>query len=153
VLFYIDIDLVGGGTQVFSVVGLVSFSLGGLLLFGDFALPGFTQEPIDAPNFRVNPWLVFSSTAGVGVVVLLITRSILGARVSGTTRPTAILSLEGEEGVVIVDLVPTGVVKVAGEEWTAVSDSEEHISKGDSVIVSELDGITLKVFKSPLKDE
>jgi membrane-bound ClpP family serine protease len=45
-------------------------------------------------------------------------------------------------------LSPQGTVHVGGEEWTAVSDSGEPIDEGEQVIVSEAEGLTLKVFRS-----
>jgi membrane protein implicated in regulation of membrane protease activity len=44
-------------------------------------------------------------------------------------------------------LEPKGTVQVASELWTAESDSGETIEAGESVVIAEVDGITLKVFK------
>ena len=54
----------------------------------------------------------------------------------------------GQVAVVTATLDPQGSVHAGGEEWTAVSDSGEPIDEGEQVIVSEADGLTLKVFRS-----
>ena len=41
---------------------------------------------------------------------------------------------------------------MAGEYWTAVSDSAEQISAGEEVVVLGTDGLVLKVFKALLSD-
>jgi len=150
-LFILEVQI--PGTQVFGSAGIVSFALGGILLFGDFALPGFTPEPIDAPDLRVNPWLVGVTSAGMAVIVMFFVRSILGARKPGTCAPTSITSLVGQAGIVTFELAARGMVRVAGEEWSAVSDSGEIIEKGEEILVTEADGLTLKVFTSPLPHE
>jgi membrane-bound ClpP family serine protease len=54
----------------------------------------------------------------------------------------------GETAVVATDLSPTGTVHAGGEDWTAVSDSGETIKQGEEVIVSEIQGLTLEVFRA-----
>ncbi len=141
------------GTSVFGIAGVVAFGLGGLLLFGDFALPGFTPEPIEAPDLHVNPLVVAVTTAGMAAIVVFFVRSILGARTPGTLEPTSVTTLVGQTGVVTAELAPRGMVHVGGEEWSAVSDSGDTIEKGEEILVTEADGLTLKVFKSPLPHE
>ena len=43
------------------------------------------------------------------------------------------------------DLLPEGLVRCHGEIWKARSSSGAFFSKGDEVLVTELDGITLIV--------
>jgi membrane-bound serine protease (ClpP class) len=50
----------------------------------------------------------------------------------------------GEEGVVVRDLDPTGIVLVASEEWTAESPSGP-VRRGERIRVLALEGIRLKV--------
>ena len=54
----------------------------------------------------------------------------------------------GETGAVMTALEPRGVVRVRGESWSAESDSGEPIQQGEEVIVSDVEGLTLKVFKA-----
>ncbi len=58
----------------------------------------------------------------------------------------------GQSGVATTDIAPKGEVRVAGEKWTAVADTEETISEGDEVTVLETEGVILKVFKAPQPD-
>ncbi len=141
-------------TLGFGVVGVVAFAIGGFLLFGDFNLPGFSPQPIEAPEIRVNPWVLIVTTGGLAAVVLVLGRSILAARTPGTSGPSTVTSLVGETGVVHAALAPSGMVHVAGEEWSAVSESGETIDEGAEVVVKEAEGLTLKVSEpSPPSDE
>ena len=131
----------------FGVAGLIAFALGGFLLVGDFALPGFTPEPLEVPDLRVNPWVVGATTAGLGAILMFLVRSILGARSPGTSEPTSVASLMGQTGTVNAALAPAGTMQVAGELWSAISDSGETIDEGTEVLVTEAEGLTLKVSK------
>ena len=57
-------------------------------------------------------------------------------------------SLVGKVGTATTALDPRGTVQVAGELWSAVSDSGEQIPEGEEVMVLEVEGLTLKVFKT-----
>ncbi|MCY4578312.1 MAG: NfeD family protein, partial [Chloroflexi bacterium] len=48
-------------------------------------------------------------------------------------------------GTATTDLAPTGSVRIAGEQWSAVSESGATISNGERVMIIEVDGLTLKV--------
>jgi len=53
----------------------------------------------------------------------------------------------GQVGEVRTTLDPTGTVQVASELWTAESGTGETIESGESVVVSEVEGLVLKVFR------
>jgi membrane-bound ClpP family serine protease len=55
----------------------------------------------------------------------------------------------GTRGVAKTDLAPSGVVLVAGEQWTARSGSGETIASGRAVRVVSQDGLTLTVEAEP----
>ena len=55
----------------------------------------------------------------------------------------------GQLGLATTALDPSGTVRVASEQWSAVSDSGEEIGEGEEVMVVEADGLTLKVFRAP----
>lgn len=62
------------------------------------------------------------------------------------TLPTNVYRMIGREGIVVEDinaLAYTGKVKVYGELWSAISDMD--IEKGTRVVVTEVDGVKLKV--------
>ncbi len=135
------------GISIFGISGVISFVFGAVLLFG-----GFSPEPIDGPNVRVNYWLIGVVTAFLSAFLLFIVRDILTAQKIASKRLakgiTTALSLSGSTGVVSTELAPAGMVHVAGEEWSALSDTGEQIEVGSEVIVSEADGLTLRVFRA-----
>jgi membrane-bound ClpP family serine protease len=51
-------------------------------------------------------------------------------------------------GVAASELAPSGMVHVNGEDWSAVSDSGETIEKGARILVIDVEGLTIKVFKA-----
>jgi len=61
-------------------------------------------------------------------------------------------SLEGKEGYVIARLAPTGIVQVAGEQWSAMlAPGETPIKKGEKVIVEKVEGVRLVVRRFQMK--
>ncbi len=52
----------------------------------------------------------------------------------------------GEVGYAVTSISPVGVVRVKGEEWTAVAS--ERIGAGSKVIVEGIDGLKLRVRKA-----
>ena len=139
-LFFLEMQAPGIG--VFGIGGAISFVLGAFLLFG-----GFTSTPaIPTPSFRVSLWVIATISGILFVFLVLLFRSVLqGRRVS---YPSMGQNLVGQTGTATTALDPRGTVQVAGERWSAVSDSGEPITKGEDVVVSEVEGLTLKVFKA-----
>jgi membrane protein implicated in regulation of membrane protease activity len=94
--------------------------------------------------------------AVVFVVLLLIVVGVV--RVAGRRRGrnedtfgaggTSTVAL-GARGVARTALAPTGVVYVAGEEWTARADHDIAIADGARVRVVAQDGLTLTVVAEP----
>ena len=138
VLFFWELQAPGWGG--FGAAGGVSFVVGGFLLFGDSSIPG-----LPAPDVRV----------GLGVLggtALFMAASLVGlwyfarkARALPNLPRDA--QVVGQTGIVRMALEPKGTVQVASELWTAESDSGEEIESGASVVVAEVDGVTLKVFR------
>ena len=148
VLFYFEIAVVPGFT-VFGALGAMFFAVGGLLMFGDFALPGFERQPIETPSLRVNPWVVGAIAASMFAFLVFVVREMVTARraaAAGSTTPPRLL---GQVGMVTTALDPGGTVRVDSERWSAVSDSGEPILEAEEVVVTEIEGLTLKVFKAP----
>ncbi|MYD52203.1 MAG: hypothetical protein F4W93_12090 [Dehalococcoidia bacterium] len=74
-----------------------------------------------------------------------------GQRLSGWRsgeKPTTQQSVVGMTGVAASDLAPSGMVHVNGEDWSAISDTGETIEKGARILVIDVEGLTLKVFKA-----
>ncbi len=138
VLFFWELQAPGWGG--FGAAGGVSFVVGGFLLFGDSSIPG-----LPAPDVRV------------GIGVLGGTALFMAASLAGlwhfARKARALPNLPrdsqvvGQTGVVRMALEPKGTVQVASELWTAESDSGEPIESGASVVVADVDGVTLKVFR------
>ena len=144
-LLLIFIELQAPGWGGFGAAGGIAFVLGGFLLFGDSSVPG-----LPAPDVRVG-WAVLGGTAA------FIALSVFGLfHFSRKARTIQVVSrasqIIGQTGVVRSTLDPRGTVYLAGELWTAESESGETIETGESVVASELDGVTLKVFKESSLD-
>ena len=139
-LFFLEMQAAGIG--VFGVGGAVSFVLGAFLLFGRF-----DPEPIPAPSFGVSLWTIGVVSAILFAFLVLFFRGVLQAR--RASYPTPAQAIVGQEGVATTDLNPRGTVRVASELWSAVSDSGEPIPEGEDVMVTDIEGLTLKVFKTP----
>ena len=136
VLFFVELQAPGWGG--FGLAGGISFILGGFLLFGDTSVPG-----LPAPDVRVG-------YGALGVTAAFMAASLVGlwyfsrkARQITVVPRTA--QIIGQSGVVRTTLEPRGTVYAAGELWTAESLSGETIETGESVIVSNMDGVILTV--------
>ena len=138
VLFFVELQAPGWGG--FGLAGGISFILGGFFLFGDTSVPG-----LPAPDVRV------------GYGVLGVTAAFMAASLAGLwyfsrkARGITVVSREsqiiGQVGTVRRILEPRGTVYAAGELWTAESLSGETIEVGESVIVTDMDGVILTVRK------
>ena len=139
-------ELKSPGVSFFGAAGVVSFVLGSVLLFG-----GFSPGPIETPSFRVNYWLIGGVTVVMAGLLLFVVRDILIAQKMEerhATKGITTAALVGTMGVVSAELAPSGMVFVSGEEWSAVSDTGDSIEEGTEVVVTEVDGLTLKVYKT-----
>ena len=82
-------------------------------------------------------------------ILLLLTKPLIKKIVkTPKTKSTNVYSIIGKEGIVlesIDNLNSTGKVKVSGELWSAISDS--NIEKGETIKVLSVNGVKLKVKK------
>ncbi|MGD9105238.1 MAG: NfeD family protein [Desulfobacterales bacterium] len=140
---------------------IVWFLLGLILALLEFAVPG-----VILIFFGVGAWIVaFSTYLGltgsfesqvllfsIASIVPLVSlrRWIKGkfyGHVSGVQDLTQNLNeFTGKSVMVIKDVIPEkpgGKVEFKGAEWSAVSN--EYIKNGDWAIITEIDGITLKI--------
>lgn len=138
-LFYLETAAPGLG--VFGISAAISFIVGAFLLFG-----GFSAPPIPEPSFRVNLWIIGVLAALLAVSLSLFLRE--NRRAKAAEPYVGQVNLVGELGVVVTALDPRGTIRVRGESWSAASDSGEPIQQGEQVIVSDVEGLTLKVFKA-----
>ena len=138
-LFFLEAQAPGVG--VFGIAGAISFVLGAFFLFGGFSAPA-----IPTPSFRVSPWTIAAVSAGLFGAFVLLMKTIVEAGKAGYASSTS--PLVGKTGMTATPLDPRGTVHVASERWSAISDSGESIPEGEEVIVLEVEGAILKVFKA-----
>ena len=134
-------ELQAPGTSVFGVGGVISFLLGGFLLFG-----GFSPPPIETPSFRVSFWMIGAVSALLLASLVVLFR--MTAQAKRLAYPQRVDEIVGSRGTVVRALDPKGTVQVSSENWSAVSDSGESIPEGEEIIVAEVDGLTLKVLEA-----
>ena len=131
VAFAIDVQV--GIPRFWTGVGLVLTTVGSLFLFEP--LPGATTRP---------SWIAL--LAGIGGIALTF---IVGMPSMVRTRfATPTIGREwmiGEEGTVIDDVDPDGVVEVGAGRWRARTNRATPVTVGNTVRVVAIDGVTLEV--------
>ena len=128
------------GWGILAIGAIISFLVGGLILFTQFGGRSPTLSPIS-----VNLWLLVGVAAALALPLLYLLRVIYQTR-SGN-GPKDHVSLVGEFGIVTIDLAPRGVVKLDHDTWTAVSLDDTVILAGEPVVVTKRDGLILTVFR------
>ncbi|MBS3783013.1 MAG: nodulation protein NfeD [Anaerolineae bacterium] len=122
---------------VVSIVGLIPFVLGSLLLF----IP-FTPPSPATPSVRVSPWLIAIMAISIVGFNLVVLRAIL---IAARRPPQAGAErLLGQQGVALTDVAPDGQVRVDLEDWSAVAE-EGSIGAGTPVRVTGIVGVRLQV--------
>ncbi|MBI3978520.1 MAG: nodulation protein NfeD [Chloroflexi bacterium] len=138
VLFVVDVYAAAHG--VLSVGGAVAFVLGGLLLF----------SPLDARPWQPGPLAVSPWVVG-GIAAVFVAFFLLVVRTSLTVRRLGVQMRDGPDvgqiAVALTDLDPDGVVRLAGEDWSAIAEAGA-IRAGDSVEVVEREGLRLRVRRA-----
>ena len=138
VLVFLEVQVAGFG--ILGAGAIISFVIGGLLLFHRFGAPSPTM-----PTMGVSLWVLAPTAAvllgGGGWFVTMMVRSRQTVTVS--TAETVV----GRVGTVTADLALRGTVQVASEVWTAVSDNDEVIKAGERVEVVSLEELTLRVSR------
>lgn len=137
-LFFLEMQAPGIG--VFGISGAIAFVLGAFLLSGNLT------PAIPTPSFRVSLWVIGTVSAILFSMLLLFVRTVLHER--GVHYSSTNEALVGQVGRTTTTLDPHGTVQIASERWSAISDSGEPIPEGEEVMVLEVEGLTLKVFKA-----
>ena len=128
------------GFGIFGIGAIVSFIISGILLFNKFGEVSPTM-----PEVSVSWWLIGGMAGALALTLLFVVRTIHQSRQS--EPEVAGPGLVGQMGVVVTDLAPRGLVRLGEETWTAISDNDTVIQAGERVIVAEVDGLTLTVFR------
>jgi membrane-bound serine protease (ClpP class) len=127
-LFAAEAKFVSHG--ILTAGGIVLLTLGGLLL---------VDGPI--PEMRVRFLTAVAVAVPLGIITAFLMRIAVRARRNKIV--TGAQGLIGEIGVAETMLAPAGKVFVHGELWDAVSTAP--IPAGERVVVSRIDGLTLRV--------
>jgi membrane-bound serine protease (ClpP class) len=126
------------GTGFLGVGAVVSFLLGGLILFRPLR-PGSPA----LPDLSVSPWVIGLATISMGGMVLLVATQVIRTRKSPLrTGPEYII---GRTAVVHRDLTPRGRVWFEGQTWYAETPSGLHVPAGQKVRITGREGLTLRV--------
>jgi membrane-bound serine protease (ClpP class) len=129
--FAVDVQV--GIPRFWTGVGIVLTIVGSWYLFE--SLPGTTVRP---------SWIVL--IAGVGGMMLTF---IVGMPSMVRTRfATPTIGREwmiGEEGTVVEDVDPDGVVEVGAARWRAHTNRATPVRAGETIRVAAIDGVTLEV--------
>ena len=136
ILAVLEAQVVGWG--VLGVGAIISFLIGGLILFSQFGVRSPTLPPIS-----VNLWLLGSIGGVLGASLLFLVRVVYKSNKEGSESDQQ--SLVGVSGVVIRDLAPRGRVEIGSDTWTAVSEDDTVLAVGESVVVTKIDGLILTV--------
>jgi membrane-bound serine protease (ClpP class) len=133
VLLIAEIKVVSHG--VLAIGGVVAMLLGSLMLY----------DVPETGGIRLS-WLVIIPTVGTtaGLVFFAVT---MGVRALYRPSVTGSSAMVGRIGVTRMALGPEGQVLIDGELWRAVSP-DGRIEVGETVQVTAIDGLTLKVTRS-----
>ncbi len=130
ILFILEVKIVSHGAL--TIGGIISMVLGSLLLF---------ESPL--PYMRVSLVVIVTIVAATALFfIFAMGMAIRAQRRKVTTGDTGLV---GEVGVARTPLNPEGDVFIHGEIWKAEAD--QHIRKGEKVIVKGVEHLTLKVTK------
>ncbi len=142
---------------------LLWFLLGLVLIFLEFVVPG-----VILVFFGIGAWAAAVTTyfgltasfqaqlllfAVISILLLVVLRKWIKGKFYGHVGDMQDLTknldeFTGQSVVVLQDVIPDkmeGAVEFKGARWRAVSD--EHIKNGEVAIITDIDGITLKVRK------
>jgi len=128
VMFIAEIKIVSHG--VLTAGGIASMILGSMMLI---------DAP--APYMRISLGAILGTAAATATFFLFVVGAGVKALRAKTT--TGIEGLIGEIGVVRTRLAPRGQIFLRGELWSA--ESEGEVEPGESVRVTRMDGLTLRV--------
>ncbi|MCH7483883.1 MAG: nodulation protein NfeD [Chloroflexi bacterium] len=131
ILFGLELFVTSGG--VLGVGGAVSLVLGGLML----------TSGNDA-EFRVSEELIIGVAAALGALVVFVFVNVM--RIRTMPAKVGMSTFVGRTVVARSALTPEGFVMMDGEIWTAEAE-EGEIEPGDSVIITQIKGLRLKVRK------
>ena len=96
--------------------------------------------------------IVRVSLGTIGIISAILFGSLVllfrtGLRERGARYYSPTETLGVDIGMTTTKVLHHGTVQIAGELWSAESDSGYEIAEGEKVMVSEVEGLSLKGFK------
>ncbi len=141
-LFVAEIWVTSHG--ILTAGGIAALLIGTIIVF-----PG-VRPTFPGIRYTVEPWIIALTVGGNALFFGLLVRTLVrGKRVPLVTD---LSQLVGAVGVARSDLAPGGIVRAAGEEWTAASASGS-IAAGTPVRVLRVDGLRLIVESASSEGE
>jgi len=128
----------------FATFGLLSLGGAIALFLGSVMLIDSDDPAMQISKTVLIPTLILSILAAIGTVVLAI-------RARNSVPVSGIEGMMGATAEVKTALEPEGLVWLHGESWKA--NCEEWAQPGETVVVEEVDGLTVKVKRSESKSE
>lgn len=88
----------------------------------------------------------------LGILALVLAKTVFNKKLTAREKvPTNADRIIGQTAIVtseIDNLVPSGEISVAGQHWTARSDSDERIDAGEKVTVVRIEGVKAIVTRA-----
>ncbi len=148
-LFAFELHTSTGGFV--SVGAVIAFVLGSIFLY---------QAPEGAAAVAVSPWLIGLMAGLMSAFFLLVVGSVRRSRRIPITMGQE--ALRQRQALVVTRLNPRGKVRLDGEIWTAeldipgviteaLTDGAETVEAGQSVEVTGVEGVVLKVRPLPIE--
>jgi len=100
------------------------------------------------PGYSPSPYGTGDYVAAIAIIILAVILGLLFKHLVGSLkrkRYTGAESLIDKTATVKKELSPTGWISIEGVMWKAVSTDGSTIQEGDTVVVTGIDGLTLKV--------
>ena len=123
---------------VIGPIGVVLFLVGSFTLYRPVR-----QTSAIVPAVGVSIWVIAVTTVTLVIIMLLMMRAIF--RVRHGMAPANSSWLVGADGIVLQALQPRGVIRVRGQEWTAVTEGR-NAKEGDHVRVESVSAGVLHVL-------
>ena len=128
-----SIDVQVGIPRFWTGVGIVGTIIASLFLFEN--LPGTTLRP---------SWIALLTGVG-GITLTFIVGMPNMVRTRFATPTIGREWMIGQEGTVIVDVDPDGVVEIGDGRWRARTNRATPVLTGEAVRIAAIDGVTLEV--------
>jgi membrane-bound serine protease (ClpP class) len=144
VIFFV-VALLTDTEVVVTIVGLIPFILGSLLLFRPFR----PESPAN-PEVNVSLWLILLMAALITFFSLIVLRAIL--RAIKQSPQMGAERFVGAEAIASTDLAPSGMVNIDNQTWSATSIGGD-VKNGENVRVVSVSGVRLLVTPSEKVDE